>query len=92
MKKILIGMFVLFPFVVLGTPEKNSDSNRVQCSVRTLFPHDVASSFCYARDEVVVGIRSLDPPRIRCARLEVTCNEVNLRETSEDIDLSAELH
>ena len=51
-----------------------SDSNRVQrCDARATFARDRLGGRCPFSDEVMVGIRRLDPLTIRCARLEVTC-------------------
>lgn len=44
-----------------------------RCDVRTYLAHDVPGSRCNYWDEVMVGIKSVDPLTIRCARLEVTC-------------------
>lgn len=52
-----------------------TEPNRSDCTVTTQFVHDVYGTFCRWRNEVMVGIRSMDPFIIRCAELQIRCQE-----------------
>ncbi len=45
------------------------------CNVNTYFVQNVSSGQCPYFDQVMVGVRSVNPLVIRCARLIVSCND-----------------
>lgn len=55
------------------------------CNVNTYFTQTVSSGQCPFFDQVMVGVQSVTPLRIRCARLIVNCNEPVDGESSEAI-------
>jgi hypothetical protein len=64
-----------FAFAVPKESERVAFSERFPgCDVRLWNAMDVAGGRCRFLDEVMVGIRTIDPLIIRCARLDVRCN------------------
>lgn len=76
MSALILGFFL---FVVDTTfagdanhllPEKA----RLNCRATTKFATTVGGGRCRFRDEVVIGVVSVDPIIVRCARLDVQCS------------------
>lgn len=76
-----LGMFCLFlslatvsgyadPVTAVPGPDAN-----IFCNAYTRTPYEVEGDRCRYRDEVMVGIASVQPLKIRCARLYVSCFE-----------------
>ena len=75
----IVALVVSFVGVLSFASPQDSDripfSERFPgCDVRLWSAADVTGGRCRFLDEVMVGIRSLDPLVIRCARLEVRCS------------------
>lgn len=47
--------------------------DRQNCNVSTYFAQNVAGGQCRYLDQIMVGIKSVNPLIIRCATLEVKC-------------------
>ena len=45
------------------------------CNVTTYFTQNITGGQCRWYDEVMVGIKSVEPLIIRCARLQVSCTK-----------------
>ena len=78
MKKLMfIAVFIFVGNTYAASPERviETKDGRIRCSVRTYFGYNTTRPKCRWWDEVMIGITSVDPLTIRCARLEVTCNE-----------------
>lgn len=73
MKKLSLGILLtvcLSPsYAAFQFKEKDS-----LCTASTYLSHVVIGGKCYYSDEVMVGIEGTDPFRVRCARIQVTCN------------------
>ncbi len=72
----ILLLLVFFSFSVIAFESKDSNIN---CEVRIRYQHDVLGTRCTFYDEVMVGISSLDPLRIRCGVLEVSCNSRDVK-------------
>ena len=78
MKTVIFGALAVLSFGAVANdtlPIQDLKMDDRQCTVRTSFAHTVMTGKCSYWDEVMVGIASLEPLTIRCARLEVTCRE-----------------
>lgn len=75
-KTIVFGALLSFAAVAeTETLVTSKAPSRVgNCQVRIWSAHDVTGGRCTFFDEVMVGIRTVDPLVIRCGRLEVTCS------------------
>ena len=67
---VLLG---LFSFGSVWADKKQTRENRVFCNARTWGAHVVNDARCKYWDEVLVGIKSVDPMAVICARLDVSC-------------------
>lgn len=73
----------LFSFVVVAENKPIHESQgKGPCKVTTRIPYTTSMGQCHWQDEVMVGISSVDPLFIRCARLEVTCQPDGSRESA----------
>jgi len=75
MKTILLVACLSLPALAaheIGATDQNDQ--RVNCQASTVFAHSTSMKNCGFNDEVMVGIDSVDPLRIRCARLQVRCD------------------
>ena len=62
---------IFLAFVCVALPALATE--RANCQASTYFSHSVTGNSCIFNDEVMVGIDSIEPMRIRCARLQVNC-------------------
>lgn len=76
----MTGLFLLFLFFFqiksfsdVQLNENESDQRQI-CIVQTIGAKPVSGSRCHYQDEVMVGVRSLEPLTILCAKLQVMCN------------------
>jgi len=72
MKIILLVACLALPALAIEATDQNGQ--RVNCQASTMFAHSTSMKNCGFNDEVMVGIDSVDPLRIRCARLQVRCD------------------
>lgn len=63
----------LSSLILLGSLAWADDRPAVSCKAQTYSGGSGINGRC-SFDEVVVGIESLDPLRVRCGRIVVTCN------------------
>jgi len=77
MKKLFIFFFVicLAPAFAVDEELELKTDRALRCDVRTYFAYTTTRDRCTWRDDVMVGVASVDPLTIRCARLEVTCQK-----------------
>ena len=79
----LLCVFFLSWMVSAADLDPELTMKRANCTVRVWLAHDVQGGRCYFSDEVMVGIKSLDPLVVRCGRVEVQCPKGNV-DTSEE--------
>ena len=70
---------IAFSMVAMGGSEKElSNSDRTLCVLEQTGQYATGFSRCYLND-VMIGITSLQPLQIRCARMEVLCRGVDAK-------------
>jgi hypothetical protein len=71
--KIFLTILITLTASTFASIEKQAEKRPVNCMSRVTLIGPVHGNRCRFRDEVMVGIRTVDPMVIECGRLVVTC-------------------
>lgn len=78
--KTIILLATLYFVPVLNAAQSQSERQSLYCNTWLMGAHVVQGNRCRFSDEAMVGIESVDPMRIRCARISVRCNRNSVPE------------
>ena len=80
MKNLLFVLCLVAPMTFAGSEKDVSvkvDGRSVNCRPHIWGVHTSSSGRCLYNDEVMVGIKSVNPVQILCARLDIQCTSID---------------